>query len=95
MERFISFLQSSPLDFYISTHNRLFRLIYSSCSNINRLNSFTNGRGDKYIEFTVQFKEPNPANRSELNYLATENFELITTEDNKLIEAFNIINPTL
>lgn len=95
MERFISFLQSSPINLYIKKHNRQFYLIYKSCNSVNRMNFFTNGNGMKFMEFTISFLEPNPQNRSELNLLANEVGDFISTENDELIESFNIINPTL
>jgi hypothetical protein len=95
MERFISFLQSSPINLYIQKHNRQFHLIYKSCTNVNRMNFFTNGLGMKFMEFTISFLEPNPHNRSEMNFLADEKEEWLSTENGDLIQAFNIINPKL
>ena len=59
------------------------------------MNFFTNGLGMKFMEFTILFLEPNPQNRSEMNFLADEKEEWLSTENGDLIQAFNIINPTL
>ena len=76
----VSFLHSvSWIDFFLKKHNRNYRVIYLSCSNLNALKK--NYDGAVYVEITLSFREVNPYNVSERHLLISEDGECINTEN--------------
>lgn len=90
-DSFLSFLKSGVLNFELVRYNRIYTLYYKSCSSFSRISRINNG--DVYVTFTINFREPDPSNVRENNYLVTETYsQNIITEDGNKIMVESIIN---
>lgn len=86
-DAFLDFLKSGVLDFELVLYNRIYRLYYKSCSALSRISNLHNG--DVFVSFTVTFREPDPANVRESNFLGAEESDKVLTEEGDQIIVLN------
>ena len=86
-DAFLDFLKSSVLDFELVLYNRTYRLYYKNCSALSRISNLHNG--DVFVSFTVTFREPDPANVRESNFLGAEDSDKVLTEAGDRIIVLN------
>lgn len=86
-DAFLDFLKSGVLDFELVLYNRTYRLYYKNCSALSRISNLHNG--DVFVSFTVTFREPDPVNVRESNFLGAEDSDKVLTETGDRIIVLN------
>lgn len=86
-DAFLDFLKSGVLDFELVLYNRTYRLYYKNCSALSRISNLHNG--DVFVSLTVTFREPDPANVRESNFLGAEDSDKVLTEAGDRIIVLN------
>lgn len=90
-DAFFSLLkENGKLDFELVKYNRIYTFYYKGCSSLSRISRINGGR--VFITFTLNFREPDPSNVREINYLVTEtNPQNIITENGDILTVESII----
>lgn len=80
-DSFISYLTENGLiAFTLEQYNRTYSLYYKSCSDLTYKQPILTANGQRFIEFEITFREPNPYNVTEESYLITEDSQSLYTE---------------